>query len=162
MILGLDLSTNVCGYAISEDNIIADAGFFDISKVNTYKEKANIIINGLSNKEFDNIIVEQTLSGFAYGGSSVQTILTLAMNKAVVCYILEEHFKKPIKFVNASTMRKKVFGISRIKGIKSKEFVKMQLEAKYPYVVNFYKLNKRNEPDKRNEDLRDACVCSLF
>ena len=68
--LGLDLSTVVCGYCISENKIIVDCGFFDLSKVTTYKEKASIIINGLTNKVFDCIIVEESLSGFMYGKSN--------------------------------------------------------------------------------------------
>ena len=60
--LGLDLSTSTCGWAITKDKQIVDCGFFDISKVNTYKEKAYIIIGGLSSQTFNKVNVEETLS----------------------------------------------------------------------------------------------------
>ena len=159
--LGLDLSTSTCGFAITEDKKIIDAGFFDISKVEKYKEKAQIIIDGLKNKTFDIINVEENLSGFAFGKTSQQTLLKLAKNKAVVCYILEEHYKLPMYFANATTMRKQLFGKARIKGIKPKEFVKENIEKMYdmkPWII----LNRNDVPDKRMEDICDAVVVSCF
>ena len=106
-ILGLDLSTTVCGWAIADEGVIVVAGFFNISKVDSYKEKATIIINGLTDYTFDKVNVEETLSGFAFGRTSQQTILKLAKNKAVVCYILEEIWKIPIFYANANNNEKK-------------------------------------------------------
>ena len=159
--LGLDLSTSVCGFAITENKIILDCGFFDISKVEKYKEKANIIINGLSGKVFDKIIVEETLSGFAFGKTSQQTLLKLAKNKAVVCYILEEHYHLPLMYANATTMRKQLFGKARVKGIKPKIYVKEKIESMYN-ITPWVKLNRNGEPDKRMEDVYDAVVASCY
>lgn len=159
--LGLDLSTTVCGYAITENKKLLDVGFFDISKVNTYKEKAQIIIDGLATKEFDIVNVEENLSGFAFGKTSQQTILKLAKNKAVVCYILEEHWKKPFRFANATTMRKQLFGISRIKGVKPKEFVKERIENMFD-VSPWIRLNRNGVPDKKMEDAYDAIVVACY
>lgn len=159
--LGLDLSTSTCGWAITKDKQIVDCGFFDISKVNTYKEKAYIIIGGLSSQTFNKVNVEETLSGFAFGKTSQQTLLKLAKNKAVICYILEETWKLPICYANATTMRKQLFGVSRIKGIKPKIFVKQKIEEMYD-MVSWIKLNRNGIPDKRMEDVYDAIVCSLY
>jgi Holliday junction resolvasome RuvABC endonuclease subunit len=159
--LGLDLSTTTCGFAITENKILLDAGFFDISKVEKYKDKANIIIEGLSGKIFNKVNVEETLSGFAFGKTSQQTLLKLAKNKAVICYILEELWKLPFFYANATTMRKQLFGKSRIKGIKPKEYVKQKIESMYD-VSKWVKLNRDGNVDKRMEDVYDAIVCSLF
>jgi Holliday junction resolvasome RuvABC endonuclease subunit len=159
--LGLDLSTSVCGYAITENKTIIDCGFFDLSKSSTYKEKANIIIKGVGNKNFDIINVEENLSGFAFGKTSQQTLLKLAKNKAVICYILEEYYKKPIYYANATTMRKQLFGISRLKGMKPKEFVKQRIEEMYN-VSKWIVLNRNEVPDKRMEDVYDAIVASCY
>ena len=159
--LGLDLSTVTTGYAITEDKKIIDAGWFDISTSERYKEKAQIIINGLQGKEFDRINVEENLSGFAFGKTSQQTLLKLAKNKAVICYILEEHYHLPMIYANAVTMRKQLFGVSRIKGIKPKDFVKEKIEAMYdmtPWIV----LNRNGVPDKKMEDVYDAIVVSCY
>ncbi|HQI44515.1 MAG TPA: hypothetical protein PLC59_00355 [Bacteroidales bacterium] len=159
--LGLDLSCTTCGFAITENKKLLDAGFFDISKFESYKDKSKIIIEGLGGKEFHQIIVEETLSGFVFGKTSQQTLLKLAKNKAVICYILEEHFHLPIIYANATTMRKQLFGKSRIKGIKPKEYVKQQIEEKYD-ITPWIKLNRNGVPDKRMEDVYDAIVASCY
>ena len=159
--LGLDLSTVVCGYCISENKVIIDCGFFDLSKVITYKEKAFIIINGLINKTFENIIVEESLSGFMYGKTNANSILSLAKNKAVICYILNENYHLPMYYANATTMRKQLFGKSRIKGIKPKIFVKENIEKMYD-MTSWIKLNRNGDPDKRMEDVYDAIVASCY
>jgi Holliday junction resolvasome RuvABC endonuclease subunit len=159
--LGLDLSSTVCGFAITEDKKLIDVGYFDISKVENYKDKAQIIIDGLAGKEFGRISVEENLSGFAFGKTSQQTILKLAKNKAVICYILNEHYHLPMVHANAVTMRKQLFGVSRIKGIKPKDFVKQKIETMYnmtPWIV----LNRNGVPDKRMEDAYDAIVVSCY
>lgn len=160
-ILGLDLSTSTCGFAITTDRKLLDAGFFDISKVEKYKDKAKIIIDGLEGKEFIQINVEETLSGFAFGKTSQQTLLKLAKNKAVICYILEEHYHLPMIYANATTMRKQLFGKCRVKGIKPKDFVREQINARYdlsPWLI----LNRNGDPDKRMEDVYDAVVVSCY
>ena len=115
----------------------------------------------MGGKEFHQIIVEETLSGFVFGKTSQQTLLKLAKNKAVICYILEEHFHLPIIYANATTMRKQLFGKSRIKGIKPKEYVKQQIEEKYD-ITPWIKLNRNGVPDKRMEDVYDAIVASCY
>ena len=161
-ILGIDLSSRICGYAISENGKIIQAGFIDISKYDTYKDKANAIINILKNKSFDKIQVEETLANFSFGRTSQQTILKLAMNKAVICYILEEEFKIKISSINVNTMRKQLFGKCRIKGIKSKDFVRQELESLVPDVIKFTTQNKKGNWDERNGDMYDAVVASLY
>jgi RNase H-fold protein (predicted Holliday junction resolvase) len=161
-ILGLDLSSTVCGYAISNIGKIIDAGFIDISKLSSYKEKAKCIIDILKHKSFEKIHIEESLASFTFGKSSQQTILKLAMNKAVICYILEEEFKVEILSINVNTMRKQLFGRCRIKGIKSKDFVKQELESLYPDVIKFTVLNKKGNWDERNSDMYDAIVASFF
>lgn len=160
--LGLDLSCNTCGWAISSDKKIVECGFFDLSKSNNFKQKSDIIISGLKNKNFQKINVEETLLGFRFGGSSQQTIVKLIKNKSVVCYILEEEWKIPINFINVNTARKLVLGKARTKGLKSKEFVKLELPRIVPYIHKFNILNKKGNVDKRMEDAWDAIICSLF
>jgi hypothetical protein len=105
-------------------------------------------------------MIEESLFGFAGGGTSQQVIIKLVKNKAVVGYILENHYKLKVESIHAQTARKKAFGIARIKGIKSKVFVKEQVEKLYdmkPWTI----LNKKGNEEKRMEDVRDAIVLSL-
>ena len=59
-------------------------------------------------------------------------------------------------------MRKQLFGKCRIKGIKSKDFVKSELESLKPDVKNFSILNKKGNWDERNGDMYDGIVCALY
>lgn len=158
--LGLDLSTTTCGFAITENKEIITASYVDISKVESYKEKADLIISALSGHFFDKIIIEESLFGFAGGGTSQQVIIKLVKNKAVVGYILENHYKVKVESIHAQTARKKALGAARIKGIKPKVFVKESIERLYnmdKWVIK----NTKGNPDKRNEDMYDAIVLSL-
>lgn len=158
--LGLDLSTTTCGYAITEDKKILSAGFIDISKVEKYQDKADLIIKTLGSQSFEKIVIEESLFGFARGGTSQQVIIKLVKNKAVVGFILENHYKVPVESIHAQTARKKALGAARVKGVKPKEFVKSMIEKMYdmkPWTI----YNTKNNPDKRNEDMYDALVLSL-
>ena len=159
-ILGLDLSCSTCGWAVTENKVILHAGFIDISKLTTYKEKADLIIKTLEGAVFEKIVIEESLFGFAGGGTSQQVIIKLVKNKAVIGYILENHYGIKVESIHAQTARKKALGAARMKGVKSKVYVKMAVEKLYdmkPWTV----YNKVHNPDKRMEDLYDALVLSL-
>jgi hypothetical protein len=166
VILGLDSSTSVTGWAFSEHGKILDAGFIDTKKYETTKEKTYSVIKFIEsnkyNNQFEHINLEAALSGFAGGFTSQQTIITLTRHNAVFAYILEEHFKKKVNLLSVNTMRKQLFGKCRIKGMKSKDFVKHHLELLMPEVKNFTLLNKKNNWDERNGDMYDAIVCALY
>ena len=158
--LGLDLSTSTCGYAITEDKKILVAGFIDIKKAESYKDKADLIIKAVSGQSFDKIVIEESLFGFRRGGATQQVIIKLVKNKAVIGYILEAHFGIKVESIHAQTARKRALGAARLKGMDAKPYVKMMVERLYdmtPFVV----YNKIGNPDKRMEDLYDALVLSL-
>jgi hypothetical protein len=159
-VLGLDLSTTTCGYAITESGSILVAGFIDISKAEKYQDKADLIIETLKGQSFGKIIIEESLFGFAGGGTSQQVIIKLVKNKAVVGYILENHYKVSVESIHAQTARKKALGAARVKGVKPKVFVKSSIERMYdmtPWIIK----NTKGNDDKRNEDMYDAIVLSL-
>ena len=58
------------------------------------------------------------------------------------------------------TARKKVFGKARVKGIKSKDYVKMKIEEMYD-TSKWNKTTTRGNWDKRNIDAYDGLVMSL-
>jgi hypothetical protein len=159
-ILGLDLSTTVCGYAITENKIILFAGFVDISDAVTYDDKVTLIITALKDQKFDKIIIEESLSGFAFGRTSQQILLKLTKNKAVIAYILEKYYKMNVTSINAMTARKAALGAARIKGIKPKDYVKARIEQMYD-MTPWWIYNSKKNLDKRNEDMYDAIVLSL-
>jgi len=165
MTLGFDASTTTCGWAFWDNNTVQDCGFIDISKLATNKEKAVCVIETLKKHplitKVDKINLEAALSGFAGGFTSQQVIIKLARFNALFEYIISEYWKIPVNLVSVNTMRKKVFGKCRIKGIKSKDFVKMQLEAKMP-LSKWDKTKKNGNWDDRNFDMYDAIVTSMY
>ena len=165
VILGLDISTNTIGYAFLDKQKILEMGFIDISKTKTMKEKAMFVFDALEEiSYFDNIgkiYVEDSLSNFAWGKTSTQTIIKLAKFNAVLCFVLEWGTGLEIKLINPNTARKVVFGKARQKGKKAKDFVKEQIEKKYK-TQKWIKITKRGNFDKRNIDAYDATVCALY
>lgn len=166
VILGLDSSTSTTGWSFCENGKILSAGFVDTKKLETTKEKTFHVISCLEKikdiKQFDQINLEAALSGFAGGFTSQQVIITLARHNAIFAYIIEEHFKKKVNLLSVNTMRKQLFGKCRIKGVKSKEFVKQELESLLPDVTKFITLNKKGNWDERNGDMYDAIVAGLY
>jgi len=161
MILGLDASTSCCGWAFYNGITIVDAGFIDLTKMETNKEKAFHVISSLKDhpylSETTVINLEAALSGFFRGRTSQQTIIKLARFNAVFEYIISETLKIPVNLVSVTTARKKVFGKCRVKGIDPKEYVKQQLSLKLD-LTKFDKFNKIGNWDKRNGDTYDAMV----
>ena len=70
-------------------------------------------------------------------------------------------FGMNVKNINPMTARKNVFGKARIKGIKAKDFVKGQVEKLYE-TKKWCKITTRGNWDKRNIDMYDGLVMSLF
>lgn len=165
MTLGFDASTTTVGWSFFDKNLVQDCGFIDISKLTTNKEKSLFVIDVLKNhpliNKVDKINLEAALSGFAGGFTSQQVIIKLARFNALFEYIIGEYWKIPVNLVSVNTMRKKAFGKCRIKGIKSKEFVKMQLESKMN-LSTWDKKKKNGNWDDRNSDMYDAIVCSMY
>jgi hypothetical protein len=166
VILGLDSSTSTTGWSFCENGKILSAGFIDTKKLETTKEKTFHVISCLEKtneiKRFDEINLEAALSGFAGGFTSQQVIITLARHNAVFAYIIEDHFKKKVNLLSVNTIRKQLFGKCRIKGIKSKDFVRQELESLVPDVIKFTTQNKKGNWDERNGDMYDAVVASLY
>ena len=163
VILGLDVSTTTIGYAFTKNRKILDMGFIDIKKQKTIQEKAYYAMDILEEKphKIDRIHVEDNLSGFSGGRTSQQVIIKLAKFNAVFCFILENALEVPVISINPNTGRKKVFGKARIKGIKSKDFVKEQIEKRYK-TKKWCKTTTRGNWDKRNIDMYDALTMALF
>ena len=166
VILGLDSSTSTTGWSFCENGKILSAGFVDTKKLETTKEKTFHVISCLEKikeiNQFDQINLEAALSGFAGGFTSQQVIITLARHNAVFAYIIEDHFKKKVNLLSVNTIRKQLFGKCRIKGIKSKDFVRQELESLVPDVIKFTTQNKKGNWDERNGDVYDAVVASLY
>lgn len=164
MTLGFDASSTTCGWAFTDNKTIIDCGFIDVSKIETNREKSKYVIDVLDKnihiKDVSVVNLEASLSGFS-GPSNRAVVIKLARFNAVFEYALEDYFGKKINLVGAMSARKQAFGVSRVKGIPPKVFVKTELEKLYD-LSKWEVLNKKNTPDKRMEDIRDAVIISLY
>jgi hypothetical protein len=165
MTLGLDASTSTVGWAVSENGKIIDTGFLDISHLETSKEKSFFVLKFLESTKYYSSItsvnMEAALNGFMGGRTTQQTIIKLARFNAVFEYILSEDMGVKINLCNVNTMRKQLFGKARVKGMKSKEFVKANI-VNFLDVDKYDKKKKKGSWDERNGDMYDAVVCALF
>jgi len=163
--LGLDISTSVVGYCYSSTSSNIDyAGHVDLKKYSTFREKALIVSSTLNHLNVDGVfkvIVEDTLSGFGGGRTSQQTIVKLAKCNAIVSHVIEDLYGVDVEHINVSTLRKAVFGKSREKGLDSKTFVKCNLDNMLD-LSDFIHYNSKNNYDKKNYDMLDAVVASLY
>ena len=164
IICGIDASTKCVGWSFSNDGNILNAGFIDISKLNTIKEKCFCVISLLKDKINDthHINLESPLLGFGFGKSSQQTIVKLIKFNGLLEYLLSEEFKIPVNLINVNSARKKVIGMARIKGLSGKELVKQELPKIILDLFRFDVLNKKGNIDKRIEDVRDAIIMCLY
>lgn len=164
MVLGFDASTTCAGWAFWNGTEIVDAGFLDLSRLETNKEKAFHVISVLDANPntlvTTKINLEAALSGFFRGRTSQQTIIKLARFNAVFEYIISEHWKIPVNLVSVTTARKTVFGKCRVKGIEPKEYVKQQLSLRMD-LKKFDKINTRGGWDAHNSDMYDAIVQAM-
>jgi hypothetical protein len=164
--LGLDASTSTCGFAFTDENRkILHAGFIDLTKFGTNREKSWAIINRLKTEPLwpmiDRVNLEAALSGFS-GPSSRTVVVKLARFSATLQYVLEDTFGlDKLNLINATTARKQLFGKARIKGVKPKEYVRSMMDTLYdttPWQVK----NKIGNTDKRFEDILDSIVISVY
>ena len=166
MILGLDASTSCCGWAFQENGIVLDAGFIDISKLETNKEKGLLVIETIEKHplflQLEKVNLEAALSGFAGGFTSQQVIIKLSRWNAILEYMLSEKWNKPVVLLNVNTTRKKVLGKARVKGMKPKEYVKQELPKIVKHLSKFDRLNKKGTWDAHNSDMYDAVIMALF
>ena len=139
--------------------------FINIKKYDIYKEKALFVLQELTNNinisKIDRIFVEDNLSGFSGGRTSQQTIIKLAKFNAILCFLLEDTLQIEVHSINPLTARKQVFGKARVKGMKSKDFVKIKIEELYD-TSSWCKHTVRGNWDKRNIDMYDSLVMALY
>jgi len=138
-ILGLDVSTNIIGYTVlNEEGKYLDSGFCDLDSKKSTVQKAAQFHNVL--RELDDrycissVWIEEPFMMFAKGGSSAQTMSKLASFNGMIQYTCLNTFEFDPSMINANHARK-TLGIKiqreKICGISTKEqilsWVKLQL-----------------------------------
>ena len=137
MILGIDISTSITGFAIVADNQLVFYDSIDLRKYKNIfdktiamKEKLLDIYEmyqcnnddvaagyGASEYPIEHIYIEQSLHMFMGGKSSAKTLSTLTRFNGIVSWLVFELFEIRPEFIGATSARKQA-GITRSGTIK--------------------------------------------
>jgi len=173
MILGVDISTSITGFAVVTDNVLVYYGSIDLRKHKGFfaktiaiKEKLMDIYEmyqldnddrlvGDSPFPIEHIYIEQSLHMFMGGKSSAKTLSTLTRFNGVVAWLLFELFEIEPEFIGASTARKTV-GIRVPRGEKAKKVVLKHLLDNEPTFKIQY--TSQGNPKPESYDRADAII----
>ena len=174
MVLGVDVSTSITGFAIVADNEIVFYDSVDLRKQKNVFDKAIAIkekildiyemyqINnddepawGDSKYPIKHIYVEQPFTFFNSGGSSAKTMATLQKFNGIVSWMLYELFEIRPEYVGATAARKHA-GIKVPRGQKAKQVVLQHLLETEPAFNIEY--TRYGNPKPESYDRADAIV----
>jgi hypothetical protein len=173
MILGVDVSTSITGFAIVADNVLVYYDSIDLRKYKGFFAKTIAIKEKIldifemyqlnnedrspGNSEFpiEHIYIEQSLHMFMGGRSSAKTLSTLTRFNGVVAWLLFELFEIEPEFIGASTARKTV-GIKVPRGEKAKQVVlKYLLDNEPTFKIQY---THKGNPKPESFDRADAII----
>lgn len=160
--LGLDIATNSTGYAIIDDeDRLLKYGVIDTSKQKDYFEKSEVFalqIKVLTEEfSFDCIGIEDILSKFASGQSSIKTIIALARFNALASYICYLRCDFKPSHINVLRARSLALGHSVPRGVNSKDYVLKSVVDWYPD-IELPRMKRKNALAKTANDICDAVI----
>ena len=174
MVLGIDISTSITGFAIVGDGQLLHYSSVDLKKHKGAFAKA-IAIKGYIEDLFENyqldqengggwgeskypiehIYIEQPLHMFMRGKSSAKTLSTLMTFNGIVSWLVYELFEIEPEYISASSARKRA-GIRVPRGEKAKQVVLKHLLVNEPAFKIEY--TRHGNPKAESYDRADAIV----
>ena len=176
MILGVDVSTSITGFAVIAEGELVYYDYIDLrkekdmfAKTVAMKEKILDIFDmyqcgSYSRIKFadvkadypiQHIYIEQPFTFFNSGGSSAKTMATLQKFNGIVSWLLYELFEIEPQYVGATAARKRA-GIKIPRGQKAKKVVmKHLLENEKAFKVQY---TRHGNPQAQYFDMADAIV----
>lgn len=160
MILGIDISTSITGFAIIKNDKLVYNQSCDLRKYKNVFDKADKIkeqIQSLSEifESIEKIYIEQPFMFFNSGGSSAKTMASLQRFNGIVSWMCYEIFNLKPEYVTASKARKEV-GIVVARGQKAKQVVmKFLLDNEPEFVIEY---TAKGNPRPEAFDRADAIV----
>ncbi len=174
MVLGVDVSTSITGFAIVADNQLVYYDSIDLrrqknifDKTIAIKEKILDLYEmyqldnddepswGDSRYPIQHIYVEQPFTFFNSGGSSAKTMATLQKFNGIVSWLLYEIFEIRPEYVGATSARK-TCGIKVPRGQKAKQVVlKHLLDTEPAFKIEY---TRHGNPKPESYDRADAII----
>ena len=175
MILGVDISTSITGFAVVADGQLVYYDSIDLRKYKNIFDKTIAIKEklldiyemyqcnnddaaaGFGSSEFpiEQIYIEQSLHMFMGGKSSAKTLSTLTRFNGIVSWLVFELFEIRPEFIGATSARKQA-GIKVPRGQKAKQVVLEHLLNTEPAFHIEY--TKHGNPKPESYDRADAIV----
>ena len=159
MILGIDVSTSITGFAVIGEEQVAYYGSVDLRKEKDTFAKAIMVKKKLMDilLEFSisHIYIEQPFTFFNSGGSSAKTMAKLQMFNGIVSWIACEMFEIKPQYVTAMEARK-LCGIKVPRGQKAKKVVlEHLLDSEQAFKIEY---TNRGNPKPESYDRADAII----
>ncbi len=174
MILGVDVSTSITGFAIVADDQLVYYDSIDLRKHKNVFDKTIAIKEkildlyemyqldnddsmSMGNSEYPikHIYIEQPFTFFNSGGSSAKTMATLQKFNGIVSWLIFEIFEIRPEYVGATSARKHA-GIKVPRGQKAKQVVLQHLLDTEPAFKIEY--TKHGNPKPESYDRADAII----
>ena len=159
MILGIDVSTSITGFAVIGEEQVVYYGSVDLRKEKDTFAKAIAVKKKLMDilVEFpiSHIYIEQPFTFFNSGGSSAKTMAKLQMFNGIVSWITYELFEIKPEYVTAMAARK-LCGIKVPRGQKAKQVVlEHLLDSEQDFKIEY---TNRGNPKPESYDRADAII----
>lgn len=174
MILGIDISTSITGFAVVAEGQLVYYDSIDLRKYKNIfdktialKEKLLDIYEmyqcnnedsarlGSSHFPIEHIYIEQSLHMFMGGKSSAKTLSTLTRFNGIVSWLVFELFEIRPEFIGASSARKQA-GIKVPRGQKAKQVVlEHLLKTESAFNIEY---TKHGNPKPESYDRADAII----
>ena len=163
MILGLDISTSITGYAVVDlDEKLIKIDSWDMRNKKDFPDFYSKVLHCLEGLKYisnhyaiDHIFIEPALNMFMMGKSSSHTISTLIKFNGILSWLCFEEFGIKPEYIPAASARKKC-GITIKRGQKAKEMVmKFLLDNEKDFIVE---CTKHGNPKPQYYDQADAIV----
>ena len=174
MVLGVDVSTSITGFAIVADGQIVYYDSIDLRKQKNVFDKTIAIKEkmldlyemyqcnnddtmrfGNSEYPIEHIYIEQPFTFFNSGGSSAKTMAALQKFNGIVSWLLFEIFEIKPEYIGASSARKET-GIKIPRGQKAKKGVLEHLLKTEPAFKIEY--TRHGNPKPESYDRADAII----
>jgi len=168
MILGIDISTSITGFAIIDNDgkiVLSEACILRREKdffskcvsIGEYILNLSEAYSGASNRkhEIEHIFIEQPFMFFNSGGSSAKTMATLQRFNGAVSWTVFQCFEKEPQYIGANEARKLV-GIKVPRGQKAKQVVMEHLLSTDPDFQ--IERTAKGNPRPQEYDRADALV----
>ena len=150
MILGIDVSTSITGFAVIGEEQVVYYSSADLRKEKDTFAKAIAVKKKLMDIliEFpiSHIYIEQPFTFFNSGGSSAKTMAKLQMFNGIVSWITYELFEIKPEYVTAMAARK-LCGIKVPRGQKAKQVVMEHLIKNEPAFKVEYTIHGNPKPE---------------